>query len=323
MTAVFISYVSEDRPYVRRIVRQLESEGLQVWLDRSNIGPGERWQDAISSAIRGGACFLCCFSANLIHKERSYASEELAIAIEEIRLRVLNPGWFIPVRLDDCEIPDLRVDANFSLRSFQWVDLFDDFDGGVRRIAARIKENRRRHRESELKRTRSGTLAIRYPKGLIGFDNPSLYVHVDGNQIGWVSDGKAEEFILKEGRYQLRVEYSARMTVRLYTQGPIPHETQRSYHGESKPFPIEIKPNEILHFRCETRRGFFSVAFSDGRQRRSCSYYRSSSSLAKRRAGSAGKAPNPAQIRSAGRKAKFDDSYTASYTYSARVGNYH
>jgi hypothetical protein len=44
-------------------------------------------------------------------------------------MRLRRPGvpWLIPVRLDDCEIPDLDLGGGRSLASIQRADLFGDF----------------------------------------------------------------------------------------------------------------------------------------------------------------------------------------------------
>jgi hypothetical protein len=50
---VFISYVRENQKEVERLCQDLESHGVNIWLDRNNITPGIFWKDAIRKAIRG------------------------------------------------------------------------------------------------------------------------------------------------------------------------------------------------------------------------------------------------------------------------------
>src|SRR5688572_2662218 len=99
MPHVFISYVREDSAVVRRLASELESNGVEVWLDRDRLTPGLRWQVAIREAIQGGAYFLACFSDHLNGRDRSYMNEELVIAIEELRRRPTRVAWFLPVLL--------------------------------------------------------------------------------------------------------------------------------------------------------------------------------------------------------------------------------
>jgi hypothetical protein len=46
------------------------------------------------------------------------------LAIEQLRRRRPDDPWLIPVRFDDCVIPDLYLGAGRTLRSIQWADLF-------------------------------------------------------------------------------------------------------------------------------------------------------------------------------------------------------
>lgn len=61
---VFISYVHEDYETIKRLTDELEANGISVWLDRKELQPGVRWEQAISDAIRNGIYFIACFSKN-------------------------------------------------------------------------------------------------------------------------------------------------------------------------------------------------------------------------------------------------------------------
>ncbi len=139
MSKIFISYVKENRRDVEHLVAEIEKRGVMTWLDRKDIKPGQRWADAIRSGIRDGAFFIACFSAEYQRRNKSYMNEELTIAIEELRQRSTDSYWFIPVKLSPCEIPDRDIGGGATLRSLQWVDLFDDWDNGIARILSVIR----------------------------------------------------------------------------------------------------------------------------------------------------------------------------------------
>jgi hypothetical protein len=48
---VFLSYTSADRPAVEELARRLVREGIDPWLDRWNLIPGDAWQPAIERAL--------------------------------------------------------------------------------------------------------------------------------------------------------------------------------------------------------------------------------------------------------------------------------
>jgi hypothetical protein len=57
-----------------------------------------------------------------------------------LRLRQPEQPWLIPVRLDDCQIPDRDLGGGRRLSSLHWIDLFDGgFDEGAARLVAAIR----------------------------------------------------------------------------------------------------------------------------------------------------------------------------------------
>ena len=139
---VFISYVRENQDQVDRLCESLKKSGVIVWLDRYDITPGILWEDAIRQAIRDGAFFIACFSKKYREKTNTHMSEELNLAIEVLRKRPRDRAWFIPVVLpgggpDD--VPDWETFPGKTLRSIQWVPLYEDWDAGIQRILSVIK----------------------------------------------------------------------------------------------------------------------------------------------------------------------------------------
>ena len=134
MNGVFISYVSENIKIVDRLCQELKAHGIEVWRDRDNIAPGLRWKREIRQAIQQGAFFIACFSKEYEERDQTYMNEELTIAIEQLRQRPIDSAWFIPVKLNECEIPDRDIGGGETLRDFQHVNLYKDWDGNLQRI---------------------------------------------------------------------------------------------------------------------------------------------------------------------------------------------
>jgi hypothetical protein len=123
----FISYVREDSDDAARLQRTLESAGVRVWLDTAELWPGEDWRAKIREAITADALvFIACFSRRSLARDVSYQNEELVLAIEQLRLRRPDQPWFIPVRFDDCAIPDLDIGGGRTLGNIQRADLYGD-----------------------------------------------------------------------------------------------------------------------------------------------------------------------------------------------------
>jgi hypothetical protein len=121
----FISYVHSDVDHVNRLDQVLKAAGIPVWRDTVNLWPGEDWRLKIREAITKDAlAFIACFSRMSVARTRTYQNEELTLAVEQLRQRRPQDAWLIPVRFDDCDIPDWNIGAGRTLASLQCADLF-------------------------------------------------------------------------------------------------------------------------------------------------------------------------------------------------------
>jgi hypothetical protein len=138
---VFISYIREDSDQVDRLQHALEAGGLRVWRDTANLWPGQDWRKKIRDAITNDALvFLACFSHQSLARKKSYQRQELILAIEEMQLRSPDEPWLIPVRFDECEIPDYDIGGGRTLASIQRADLFGDrFGDGAAKLIESIR----------------------------------------------------------------------------------------------------------------------------------------------------------------------------------------
>ena len=85
------------------------------------------WRRKFRQAIQEDALvFIACFSQRSLARKTSFQNEELTWAIEQLRRRRPDDPWLIPVRFSDCDIPDLDIGADRTLRSIQRADLFGE-----------------------------------------------------------------------------------------------------------------------------------------------------------------------------------------------------
>jgi len=77
---------------------------------------------------------MACFSKQYVNRRTTVMNTELGIAINELGKRRRDQTWFIPIRLDDCEVPDWSIGPGETLRDLQYVDLFRNWPDGMRRI---------------------------------------------------------------------------------------------------------------------------------------------------------------------------------------------
>jgi hypothetical protein len=131
---VFVSYVRENSAEIDSICSEFKRNNVEYWLDRDQIDPGKFWKKAIRDAINSGAYFLACFSREFENRTETYMNEELIVAIEIFRIKSYDSGWFIPIKLSDCKIPDMDIGAGKTLNDIQRLDLFKDWGAGLKRL---------------------------------------------------------------------------------------------------------------------------------------------------------------------------------------------
>jgi len=143
----FISYSREDAGDVDKLHRLLETAGLRVWRDTVDLWPGEDWRAKIRRAITSDTLvFLACFSVKSLARKISYQNEEILLAISQMRLRRPGEPWLIPVRFDQCLIPDIDLGGGRSLASIQCADLFGpQYEHNAAKLVTAIQRTLERH----------------------------------------------------------------------------------------------------------------------------------------------------------------------------------
>jgi len=129
---VFIAYVREDVKAVERLSEALETAGFNPWTDVRKLLPGQNWPRAIESAIETSDFFVACFSGNSVDKTGGFQSE-VRFALDCARRVPLDEIFVVPVRLDGCSVP------RSIQREFQYIDLFPDWERGMRRLATTMR----------------------------------------------------------------------------------------------------------------------------------------------------------------------------------------
>jgi len=124
---VFLCYATEDSARIDELEAALRAAGLPVWRASAQLLPGQDLKFEIRRAISTRALvFLACFSTAAQARPVRFQNEELTIAVEQARLRPADSSWLIPVRLDDCAIPDMRIGGGRMLADLYRADLFGD-----------------------------------------------------------------------------------------------------------------------------------------------------------------------------------------------------
>ena len=188
MKKVFVSYVEENREEVLRLIDVIELFTNLVYRTKEDIKPGERWKNSIRNAIDGGSFFIACFSQEYYERDSTYMNEELTIAIEALRKRHIDKAWFIPVKLNECEIPDRSIGGGETLEDLQYVELHKDWDVGIRAIASQIWNY-----DSELEGN-STSEYVEYSKSNPNSGIVSYKIASDGISVSVIFKGNSEPY---------------------------------------------------------------------------------------------------------------------------------
>jgi hypothetical protein len=135
--SVFVAYVQEDARTVERLCDALEDHGFDPWIDRRKLLPGQNWPRSIEDAIEATDFVVACFSRHSATKKGGFQAE-IRYALDCAPRVPLDDIFLIPVRLDGCRMPaTIR-------REIQYVDLFPDWERGLRRIVTIIRRQLKR-----------------------------------------------------------------------------------------------------------------------------------------------------------------------------------
>lgn len=136
---VFVAYAKEDGETADRLYQMLEGAGFAPWMDRYKLLPGQRWRQALRRAVDDSDYFVACFSSRSVNKRGGF-QQELREALQCALEIPLGQTYLIPVRLDECAVPEEIQ------REVQYVDLFPSFGRGFERIVETIRRQEAQRR---------------------------------------------------------------------------------------------------------------------------------------------------------------------------------
>jgi len=135
---VFVSYSSRDKAIARQIAQRLKDEGLRVWFDEWEILPGDPIGIKIERALGKARTLVVLLSSSALGSEW--------VTLERHTMLFRDPTnadrRFIPVRLDNEELPDV-------LKQFAYVDLRERSEEEFVRLSTACRPPRKRERSAK------------------------------------------------------------------------------------------------------------------------------------------------------------------------------
>jgi hypothetical protein len=150
---IFLSYARADETQVRGVYRRLLDAGFEVWMDKINLLPGQRWEQEIPRAIRNSDFILIFFSKNSVAR-RGYIQREFRLALETLQEMPADAIHTIPIRLDDWVEPNKGTKSFIGASEFHrtlWLSSFrarltlEHWEYGARLNPAASRRRNRTH----------------------------------------------------------------------------------------------------------------------------------------------------------------------------------
>jgi hypothetical protein len=105
----FISHFTGDKPFARRLAKDLELRGLYIWVDENEIDVGDSLSDKIQDGLANSYSFAIILSNESI--SRPWVKEELRAAYA---LRLAGEFKILPILYKECDIPLLLKDYRYA-----------------------------------------------------------------------------------------------------------------------------------------------------------------------------------------------------------------
>jgi hypothetical protein len=134
---LFLSYASQDAERARQFATDLRRPGIEPWMD-DELKLAGHWNDEIEARIATCDLFVALLSrATQVGDAERFFRKEWRLAHKAQRR-------FLPVRLEECELPASLPKALASeIKSRQREDLFPSYEDALRRILRFLHEEKR------------------------------------------------------------------------------------------------------------------------------------------------------------------------------------
>jgi formylglycine-generating enzyme required for sulfatase activity len=113
---VFLCHAHADRDAVRALYTRLTNDGVDAWLDKEKLLPGQDWELEIKKAVREADVVVVCLSKQF--NQRGFRQKEVRLALDTAMEMPEGEIFIIPARLEECDNLE-------NLRKWHWVDLFE------------------------------------------------------------------------------------------------------------------------------------------------------------------------------------------------------
>ncbi len=131
---LFFSYSRADAGFVIRLARDLRDAGVNLWIDKLDISPGEHWDHAVEKALQTSSAVLLVLSPSSVGSTN--VMDEVSFALDKHK-RV------VPVLFRSCDVP-------FRLHRLQYIDFTADYARGLMQLLRALDATGHTSEQAEL-----------------------------------------------------------------------------------------------------------------------------------------------------------------------------
>ena len=130
---VFLCHASNDKEIVQNLYERLINDGIDAWLDKEKLLPGQDWKLEITKAVKESDVVIVCLSKHSVTKE-GFVQWEIKFALDVTEEKPEGTIFIIPAKLEVCDVPE-------KISRYQWVDLFinEGYERLVKALQVRSK----------------------------------------------------------------------------------------------------------------------------------------------------------------------------------------
>lgn len=114
---VFLCHAHSDKDTVKALYTRLTNDGVDAWLDKEKLLPGQDWELEIKKAVRETDLVIVCLSKQF--NQSGFRQKEVKLALDTAMEKPEGEIFIIPARLEECDTLE-------SLSRWHWVDLFNE-----------------------------------------------------------------------------------------------------------------------------------------------------------------------------------------------------
>ncbi|WP_049696016.1 TIR domain-containing protein [Pseudomonas fulva] len=109
MLKVFMSYTKVDQDRVKPFFQRIKDLGFDPWMDCEKLLPGQNWSPQIDQALAEANVVMLFISKASLNK-RGFVQREANQAFENLKSKLPQDIYIIPLLLEPCEVPQHIAD---------------------------------------------------------------------------------------------------------------------------------------------------------------------------------------------------------------------